>query len=57
MVYQSINGLAPIYITEIISRLSDKYKKELRSTETDVKIPLRMSACGQKCFYYKSGTM
>ena len=57
MVYKSINDLAPTYLTEMFSRLSDRSKRELRNTRSDLEIPLRKSANGQKCFSYKGATM
>ena len=57
MVYKSINDLAPTYLTEMSSRLSDRSKRELRNTRSDLEIPMRKSANGQKCFSYKGATM
>ena len=57
MVYKSINDLAPTYLTEMFSRLSDTYKRELRNTRSDLEIPMRKSANGQKCFSYKGAKM
>ena len=59
MVYKSINDLAPTYLTEMFSRLSDTSKRELRNTRSDksLEIPMRKSANGQKCFSYKGATM
>ena len=57
MVYKSINDLAPTYLTEMFSRLSDTCKRELRNTRSDLEIPMRKSPNGQKCFSYKGATM
>ena len=57
MVYKSINDLAPTYLTEMFSRLSDTSKRELRNTRSDLEILMRKSANGQKCFSYKGATM
>ena len=57
MVYKSINDMAPIYFAEMFSRLSDKCKRELRNTRSDLEIPMRKSANGQKCFPFKGATM
>ena len=56
MVYKSINDLVPTYLTEMFSRLSDTSKRELRNTRSDLEIPMRKSANGQKCFSYKGTT-
>ena len=57
MVYKSINDLAPTYLTKMSSRLSDTCKRELRNTRSDLEIPMRKSANGQKCFSYKGAKM
>ena len=57
MVCKSINDLAPTYLTEMFSRLSDTHKRELRNTRSDLEIPMRKSAYGQKCFSYKGAKM
>ena len=57
MVYKSINDLAPTYLTEMFSRLSDTNKRELRNTRSELAIPMRKSANGQKSFSYKGATM
>ena len=49
MVHKSVNNQAPIYFTEMFVRLSDACKRELCNTKTDLAIPLRKSAFGQKC--------
>ena len=57
MVYKSINDLAPTYLTEMFSRISDTCKRELRNTRSDIEIPMRKSANGQTCFSYKGAKM
>ena len=53
MVYKSVNNQAPIYLTEMFVRLSDACKRELRNTKTDLVVPRRKSAFGQKCFHIR----
>ena len=57
MVHKSVNKQAPIYRTEMFVRLSDACKRELRNTKTDLAIPLRKSAFGQKGFLYKGAKL
>ena len=57
MVYKSVNNQAPIYLTEMFVRLSDACKRELRNTKTDLAVPRRKSAFGQKCFSYKGAKL
>lgn len=54
---ESINGLAPTYLKEMLSRLSNQCMRELHNTETDLVIPLCKSAYSKKLFSYKSATM
>ena len=49
-----INDLAPMYITETFSRLSDTSKRELRNTRSDLEIPMRKSANGQNASHTKT---
>ena len=57
MVYKSINDLAPTYLTEMFSRLSDTSKRELRNTRSALEILMQKSANWQKCFLYKGATI
>lgn len=57
MAYKAINGLAPDYLKERFRRLSDKCKRELHNTKTDLEIPLYKSALGQKCFSNQDATV
>jgi len=57
MVYKSINDVAPTYLTEMFSRLSDTNKRELRNTRSDLAIPMQKIANGQKCFSHKGVTL
>ena len=38
-------------------RLSDACKRELHNTKTDLAVPRRKSAFGQKCFSYKGAKL
>ena len=55
--WKAVNNQAPIYLTEMFARLSDACKGELRNTKTDLAIPLRNSAFGQKCFSYEGAKL
>ena len=52
MVYKSVNGLAPQYLQDIFTRHSENPSYELRSTATDLHIPQRNTAHGQKGFSF-----
>ena len=51
------NSQAPIYLTEMFARLPDTCKRELRNTKTDLTVPCRKSAFGQKSFSYKGAKL
>ena len=51
-------GISRLFVSqEMFSRLSDSSKRELGNTRSDLEIPMRKSANGQKCFSYKGATM
>ena len=53
MVYKSVNGLAP----HIFTRNSENSSYELRSTATDLLIPKRNTASGQKGFSFRGSKL
>ena len=53
MVYRSINEEAPNYLTALFDRLSDISVRELRNTNTDLKLPRLKTSSGQRCFAYR----
>ncbi len=57
MVYKSVNEQALTYLTEMFVRLSDSCTRELRDTKTDLAVPHRKSAFGQKSFSYKGAKL
>ena len=50
MVYKSLNGLVPMYLSNIFSRNSTRDTIYLRNSENDVRVPLFKTANGQKSF-------
>ena len=57
IVYKSVNDLAPKYPAEMLVRLSDSSKRELRNNKTNLAVPRRKAAFGQKCFSYKGAKL
>ena len=57
MVYKSVNGLAPQYLQDIFTRNSENPSYELRSTATDLHIPKRNTASGQKGFSFRGSKL
>ena len=53
MVYKSLNGLAPTYLSNIFSRNSTRDTVYLRNSETDLQVPLFKTANGQNSFAYR----
>ena len=57
MVYKSINGLAPQYMSNLFTRNSTLSSRNLRNTKTDLKLPKKTTANGQKCFSYRGAKL
>ena len=57
MVYKSINGLAPQYMRNLFTRNSACNSRSLRNTATDLRLPKKTSANGQKCFSYRGAKL
>ena len=49
---KSINSLAPDYFRKLFAKCSNDRERFLRSSETDLKIPLLKTINGQKAFPY-----
>ena len=52
-VFKALKGLDPQCLTELFSRNSQRSLHILRSTSTDLKLPLFKTANGQKCFSFR----
>ena len=53
MVYKSLNGLVPMYLSNIFSRDSTRDTIYLRNSENDLRVPLFKTANGQKSVAYR----
>ena len=53
IVFKSINGLAPTYLSNIFSKNSSRDTVKLRNSETDLRVPLMKTTNGQKSFSYR----
>ena len=53
MVFKSLNDLAPYYLCNLFTKISACSSHNLQSTETDLRLPKKKSANGQKCFSYR----
>ena len=50
MVFKSLNDLAPQYLCNLFTKNSACSSRNLRNIETDLRLPKKNSANGQKCF-------
>ena len=57
MVFKSLNDLAPQYLSSLLKRNSQCSTRCLRNTETDLRLPKKTSANGQKCFSFRGAKL
>ena len=57
MIYKSLNELAPEYMRNLFTRCSESNGRVLRSTDTDLKLPLLKTSAGQKSFSYRGARL
>ena len=53
MVFKALNDLAPQYLCNLFTKNSACSSRNLRNTETDLRLPKKNSANGQKCFSFR----
>ena len=51
LVFRSLNNQAPQYICSLFQRNFDCSSRDLRNTETDLRLPMYTSSNGQKSFF------
>ena len=57
LTYKSLNSLAPAYMRKLFTKHSDDREQSLRSTETDLRLPLLKTVNGQNAFSYRSAKL
>ena len=57
MVFKSLNELAPQYMCDLFTRNSLCSSYSLRNTGTDLRLPMKRSNNGQKCFSYRGAKL
>ena len=57
MVFKSLNELAPQYLCDLFTRKSLYSSYSLRNTGTDLRLPMKRSTNGQKCFSYRGAKL
>ena len=53
MVYKSFHELAPQYMCNLFTRVSQLKSRCFRNTLTDLRLPKKSSKTGQKCFSFR----
>ena len=57
MVFKSLSYLAPQYLCNLFTKNSACSSRSLRNTETDLRLPKKRSANGQKCFSFRGAKL
>ena len=57
MVFKSLNELAPQYLCGLFAKNSQCSARTLRNADTDVRLPKKNSANGQKCFSFRGAKL
>ena len=57
MVFKSLNELAPQYLCDLFTRKSLYSSYSLRNAGTDLRLPMKRSTKGQKCFSYRGAKL
>ena len=57
MVYKCTNDEPPSYLACLLGRLSETITRELRNTESDLRVPFLRTTCGQKCFSFRGAKL
>ena len=50
--YKSLNSIGPVYMRNLFTKYLDDRERSLRSSETDLRLPLLKTVNGQKAFSY-----
>ena len=50
MVFKSLHGLAPQYMSNLFTKTSQLTSRKLRNSAADLRVPKKKSTNGQKCF-------
>ena len=53
MVFKSLHELAPQYMCNLFTKISQPTSRKLRNTATDLRLPKKNSKNGQKCFSFR----
>ena len=53
MVFKSLNNLAPQFLWNLFTKNSSYSSRSFQNSETDLRLPKKRSANGQKCFSFR----
>ena len=57
LTYKALNSLAPQYLGKLFNKCSEGSDRILRSTETNLQIPLLRTSTGQKALFYRKANL
>ena len=57
MVFKSLDELVPRYLCNLFTKNWKCSSRNLRNTETDLRLPKKKSANGQKCFSFRGAKL
>ena len=57
MVCKSLSGLAPQYMRNLFTKNSTNNSRSLRKMATDLRLPKKTSANGQKCYSFRGAKL
>ena len=57
MVYNSLNGLSPQHLCDLLAKNSTFSSHSFRNTKTDLRLPLKRTRNGQKCFSFRGAKL
>ena len=53
IVYKSLNGDAPSYMSDIFTKVNVSTTRSLRNSDYDLRVPFLRTTTGQRCFSYQ----
>ena len=57
IVYKSLNGDAPSYISDVFAKVNVSTTRPLRNADYDLRVPFLRTTTGQRCFSYQGAKL
>ena len=57
IVYKSLNGDAPSYMSDMFSKVNVSTTRSLRNSDYDLRVPFLRTTTGQRCFSYQGAKL